>query len=194
MGEGEGDSVPEKLPLGERVKLGVAHTVGVCVVHTEPLSVTVTEDVKEMAVVGLSEGDTERLFEAVGPAGELEGEAVPAAAPTVALELVVSHPLNDKKGVFVVLNVPETVKLPLEEKKPLAETHCVVDRVAHWLTVRLDVLLTLVVMEAVPEEEPRAAPPEALGLPVPHSLLDSEGVVEMESEPEPERVCVSESV
>ena len=74
--------------------------------------------------------------------------------------------------------------------EPLAEAQCVLDRVAHCVTVRLAMLLTLPVKEAVPEAEPRkpsaAAPPEALGLPVPHPLLDSEGVVEGESEPEPE--------
>ena len=84
------------------------------------------------------------------------------------------HPLEEKEGVGVVDAEPETVMLELEEKEPL----------------RLAILLTVPAREAVPEAEPRkpsaAAPPEALELPVPHPLLDLEGVVEVESEPEPE--------
>ena len=91
MREAEEEPVPEEMPLGERVGLRVAHTVGVCVLHTVLLSVTLKVEVRDVVVVGLSEGDTETLPEAEPPAGELEGEAVPyrpsAAAPLLALGL-----------------------------------------------------------------------------------------------------------
>ena len=85
--EAEEEPVPEEMPLGERVGLRVAHTVGVCVLHTVLLSVTLKVEVRDVVVVGLSEADSVAPPEAVGPAGELEGEAVPAAAPKVALRL-----------------------------------------------------------------------------------------------------------
>ena len=170
VGEAEGEPVPERLLLGEREGLREAHTVGVCVLHTVPLSVTIAEEVRDMVVVGLSEGDTETLPVGEGPAGELEDEAVPTATPKVELGLVVSLPLVDIDGVRVEDARPEAVKLELEEKELLAEAHCVLDREAHWEAVRLAMLLALGVKEAVPEAVPRnpsaAAPSDALGLPV----------------------------
>ena len=75
--EAEGERVPEGLELREREALKEAHTVGVCVLHTVPLSVATALEVRDMVVVGLSEGDTETLPEAEPPARELEGVAVP---------------------------------------------------------------------------------------------------------------------
>ncbi len=85
----------ERLPLEERDRLPVEHTVGVSVLHTVPLTVTLAVEVRDMVVVGLSEGDAETVPEEVGPAGELEGEAVPTAKPKVELGLVVSLPLGE---------------------------------------------------------------------------------------------------
>ena len=186
--EAEREPVPVKTPLGELEGLSEVHVVGVCVLHMVPLSVAIAVKVRDTVVMGLREGVTEMLPEAVGPAGELEGEAVPGAAPKVGLRLCVSHPLEDNEGVGVVDAKPEAVKLVLEEKEPLAEAHCVPDCVAVCISVKLAALLALPLKEAAPEAEPRwpsaAAPPEALGLSLPHALLDSEGVVEGESEPE----------
>ena len=93
--EAEGERVSEGLPLGEREGLRVAHTVGVCVLHTVPLSVGTALEERDMVVVGLSEGDTETLPEAVPPARELDGEVVPRwpSAPPEGEGLPVPHPL-----------------------------------------------------------------------------------------------------
>ncbi len=77
VGEVEGAFVTEKVLLREREELKEAHAVGVIVLHEVPLRVTDALEVRDVVVVGLTEGDTETLPEAVGPAGELEGEAVP---------------------------------------------------------------------------------------------------------------------
>jgi hypothetical protein len=170
VGEAEGEPVSERLPLGEREGLRVAHTVGVCVLHTVPLSVARALEERDRVLVRLREGVAEMLPEAVAAAGELEGEAVPAAAPIVALGLAVSHPLLDRERVWVEDAKPEAVKLTLEKDELLAEAHCVLDCVAHWVTVGLELLLRLRVPEAEAQEVPRkpsaAAPPEALGLSV----------------------------
>ncbi len=170
VGVVEGEPVSERLLLGEREGLRVAHTVGVCVLHKVPLSVTLAVGVRDVVMVGLSEGDTETLPEGVGRAGEFEGEAEPTATPKVGLGLVESLPLEERDRVWVEDAKPEAVKLELEEKELLAEAHCVLDRVVHWVTVRLAALLALGDKEAVPEAEPRnpsaAAPSDALGLPV----------------------------
>jgi hypothetical protein len=85
--EEEGEPVPDKNPLGECDGLREAQTVGVSVLHTVLLSETILEEERDIVVVELSEGDSVAPLEAVRPAGELEGEAVPAAAPKVALRL-----------------------------------------------------------------------------------------------------------
>ena len=153
-GELEGEPVSERLPLGEREGLRVAHTVGVCVLHTVPLSVAMALEVRDTVVTGLSDGVTETLLEAVGAAGELEGETVPAAAPIVALGLVVEQPLIEKESEWVEDRMPEAVRLALEEKEPLEVAHCVLDCVAHWVTVGLALLVRL----GVPETEADAVP------------------------------------
>ncbi len=85
--EAEGEPVPEKNPLGEREGLAEVHTEGVSELQTVLLSETNAEDERDIVVVELSEGDSEKNPDAVGPAGEREDEAVPAAAPIVALRL-----------------------------------------------------------------------------------------------------------
>ena len=133
-----------------------------------------------------------------------EAEAVPrkpcAAAPPVALKqtvmlgLLVEDLLTDTDCVAEGESEAETVKLLLEVKKLLAEELCEAESVAHWLAEKLAALLALrvteVVAEAVPRKPSAAAPPVALMLEVPHPLTDTEGVVEVDCEPEPEKLPV----
>ena len=149
----EGEPVPERLPLGEHDRLRVALTVGVCVLHTVPLSVLTALKVKDMVAVGLSEGDTETLPEAVPPAGELEGEAVPrgpsAAAPPLALRLPVPNPLAEKEGRRVGDADAESVALAHEERETLAVELCESDRVPSRLPEGLALTLLLRATETV---------------------------------------------
>ena len=179
-GELEGEPVSERLPLGEREGLRVAHAVVDCVQQTVPLSEVVTE----------------MLSEAVGPAGELDGEAEPAAAPKVALGLVASLALVVREGERVEEANSEAVKLTLEEKEPLAEEHGVLDWDAHWVPVEQALLLTLRVPEAEEQAEPRlpnaAAPPEALGLAVKLTLPVPECDAVKEPLPEAVKLALEE--
>ncbi len=61
------------------------------------------------------------------------------------------------------------------------------------LWVPLPLLVPETRADAVPRKPRAAAPPVALGLPVPPPLTDSEGVVEEDSEPEPEELAVGEA-
>jgi hypothetical protein len=133
-----------------------------------------------------------------------EEEPVPrfprAPAPSVALrlavtlELLVPELLTDTERVAEGERETETVELPLEERRLLAEEQCETETVVLWLEEWHAVLLPLRVTEGVAEAVPRkpsaAAPPVVLGLPVPHPLTDTEGVVEEDSEPEAEKLAV----
>ena len=89
---------------------------------------------------------------------EGEAEAVPrkpsAAAPPVALTLLVPHPLADTEGVVEVDCEPEPEKLAVGVTQLLDEELSDTERVEHWLTVELftaDLLRVPVVhAEAVP--------------------------------------------
>jgi hypothetical protein len=112
----------------------------------------------------------------------------------VTLGLLVGDLLTDTDCVPEAERVTEIVTLPLEETKLLAEelreTESVTLWLAEWLIVLLPVRVTEGVAEAVPRKPSAAAPPVALGLPVPHPLTDTEGVVEEDSEPEAEKLAV----
>ena len=110
------------------------------------------------------------------------------------LGLLVADLLTDPDCVAEGESEADTVKLLLEVKKLLAEELGETESVAHWLADRLATLLPLRVTEGVAEAVPRkpsaAAPPVALMLEVPHPLADTEGVVEVDCEPEPEKLAV----
>ena len=113
---------------------------------------------------------------------------------TVKLGLLVADLLTDTDCVAEAERETEIVALSLEEKMVLAEELCETEDVAHWLAEKLVALLPLRVPEGVAEAVPRkpcaAAPPVALMLEVPHPLADTEGVVEVDCEPEPEKLTV----
>ena len=90
------------------------------------------------------------------------------------------HPLKDIEGVLEVEGEPEVVKLALGDGELLPVEHCETERVAQWLIEELLAPLPLRVPEGVTDAVPRkpsaAAPSDALGFEVPHSLFDAEGV------------------
>jgi hypothetical protein len=169
--------------LRERKLLAEGHNEADCVAHWLALELT-------LSLLRVSVG---------------EAEPVPrsprAPAPSVALRLAVTlglpvaNLLTDTEGVAEAERETETVALPLEEILLLAEELRETESVAHWLAERLTVLLTLRVpegrAEAVPRKPSAAAPPVALGLPVPYPLTDTEDVTEEDSEPEPEQLTVA---
>jgi hypothetical protein len=110
----------------------------------------------------------------------------------------VAHPLKDREGVLEVEGEPERESLELGLGELLPVGHAVAVRVAHWVAVGLTELLLLRVPEVVPETVPRrpgaAAPPEALGLVVPHALWEGEKLAEREGEPVDEALGLGERV
>ncbi len=120
-----------------------------------PLSVEMTLEERDVVVVGLSEGDTETLPEAVPPARELEGVAVPSAAtPPLALGLTVPHPLAKKERVWADDVDSEGVELAVGEEEPLAqelrESDCLACGLTGGNALRLWLCVVVPVSDAVP--------------------------------------------
>jgi hypothetical protein len=86
----------------------------------------------------------------------------------------VPRPLADAESVVEEDSEPEADKLAVGEALLQDEGLCDRERVVHWLTVRLWVSVLLRVREARADAVLRwpsaAAPPVALGLPVPQPL------------------------
>ena len=135
VGEVEREPVPVGLPLGESERLREAHTVGVWVLHNEPLCDEEPLAEGSRVAEGHCERVSEALAECVGeglkdPQGEGEGESE-VLLDSVTESVALPQPLGVPEGVAPGLSEkkePEgeavAAKLPLRECVALEVTQC----------------------------------------------------------------------